>query len=130
MVKPKKVLFLALDGHHYTINALVKSFELINPNTFNFSGGSMKVIVHIFTSAFIVAIKIAAPIVAGLFFISVALGLVARTVPQMNVFIVGFPLQIGMGLTLIWFSMSYFGIIFKRNLYEIPKHLFGIMGTF
>ena len=124
------LLFLVLDGHHFLINAAVQSFELINPNTFNFSSGSMKIIMHIISSAFIVAIQIAAPMVAGLFFISVALGLVARTVPQMNVFIVGFPLQIGMGLIMFWFSMSYFGVVFKHNLYEMPKILIGIMQSF
>ncbi len=124
------LLFLALDGHHFLINAAVQSFELINPNTFSFSGGSMKILMDVFTSAFTVAIKIAAPVVAGLFFISVALGLVARTVPQMNVFIVGFPLQIGMGLIMFYFSMTYFGMIFKHNLYEMPKNLIGIMQTF
>lgn len=124
------LFFLALDGHHFLINAAVQSFELINPNTFNFSGGSMKIYMDVFTSGFIVAIKMAAPVVAGLFFISVALGLVARTVPQMNVFIVGFPLQIGMGLIMFYFSMDYFGMVFKNNLYELPKNLIGIMQTF
>jgi flagellar biosynthetic protein FliR len=124
------LLFLALDGHHFLIHAVVQSFELINPNTFNFSGGTLQFIMEIFTAAFAVAIKIAAPIVAGLFFVSVALGLVARTVPQMNVFIVGFPLQIGMGLVMFWFSMNYFGQIFRKILYELPKQLYGLMLTF
>ena len=48
---------------------------------------------------------------AILFFISVGLGLVARTVPQMNVFIVGFPLQIGVGLLMVGLSMSFFSIV-------------------
>ena len=124
------LLFLALDGHHFLINAVVQSFELINPNTFNFSAGTMQFVLDIFSSAFTVAIKIAAPVVAGLFLVSVALGLVARTVPQMNVFIVGFPLQIGIGLIILWFSISYFGIVFKHSLYELPKNIFELMQTF
>jgi flagellar biosynthesis protein FliR len=124
------LLFLALDGHHFLINAVVQSFELINPNTFNFTGGTLQFILSLFSSAFVVAIKIAAPVIAGLFFVSVALGLVARTVPQMNVFIVGFPLQIGMGLIMFYFSMTYFGMIFKHTLYELPKNLIGLMQTF
>jgi len=43
---------------------------------------------------FELALKIGAPVIAMMFFMSVGLGLVARTVPQINVFIVGFPLQI------------------------------------
>ena len=84
---------------------------------------------RVFSAAFVTAVKFSAPMMAVLFFISVALGLVARTVPQMNVFIVGFPLQIGMGLLMLWFSLWFFGLIFKKQVLDLPESFFGIMQT-
>jgi flagellar biosynthetic protein FliR len=57
---------------------------------------------------FVTALKIAAPLMAVMLFTNVALGVVARTVPQMNIFIVGFPLQISMGLIFIGLTAPLF----------------------
>ena len=67
---------------------------------------------------------------AILFFISVGLGLVARTVPQMNVFIVGFPLQIGVGLFMVGLSMSFFSIVVQGQIEQLPERFLGIMQSF
>jgi len=123
------LLYLALNAHHLTVFALVESFEMINPHTLSFSADTFSFILKVFSSTFVVAVKIAAPIMAILFFISVGLGLVARTVPQMNVFIVGFPLQIGVGLLMIGFTMSIFGIVFKQQIMTLPSWLMGLMQT-
>jgi flagellar biosynthetic protein FliR len=55
-----------------------------------------------------IAIKTGAPIIAVLLFMSVGMGLVARTVPQINIFIVGFPLQIAIGLIGIGLTLPVF----------------------
>ncbi len=123
------LLYLALNAHHLTIYALVESFQLINPQQFGFSAGTMALILKLFATTFVVAVKIAAPIMAILFFISVGLGLVARTVPQMNVFIVGFPLQIGVGLLMVGLSMSFFSILFKNLVGELPGQLVSLLHT-
>ena len=123
------LFFLVLDGHHIIIQAIVESFKMINPHRFNFSGLTMQYLLNLFSGAFITAVKFAAPMVATLFFISVALGLIARTVPQMNVFIVGFPLQIGMGLLVLWFSLSFFAMLFKKQIFNLPENIIGLMHT-
>ena len=66
---------------------------------------------------FVVAAKIAAPVIAVLFFTSVALGLIARTVPQMNIFIVGFPLKLAIGLLGVGFSLPLLSYLL-RNLFH------------
>jgi Bacterial export proteins, family 1. len=60
----------------------------------------------------------------------VGLGLVARTVPQMNVFIVGFPLQIGVGLLMVGMSMSFFSMIIQGEVEQLPERFLGIMQSF
>jgi flagellar biosynthetic protein FliR len=64
---------------------------------------------------FVIAIKIGAPVIMSLLVTSVALGLIARTIPQMNVFIVGFPLKIGMALIVLGFSFPFFSEVFHRS---------------
>jgi len=84
---------------------------------------------RLFTGTFTIAVKIAAPIMAILFFLSVGLGLVARTVPQMNVFIVGFPLQIGVGLLMVGLSISFFSLLVQQQMYELPGKFIGFLQT-
>ena len=124
------LMFLALDAHHIIIGAIVESFFLINPSQINFSTFTPEIILLLFKATFVTAVKIAAPIMAILFFISVGLGLVARTVPQMNVFIVGFPLQIGVGLLMVGLSMSFFSIVVQGQIEQLPERFLGIMQSF
>lgn len=123
------LLYLALNAHHLTIYSLVESFQLINPAQITFSAGTMALLMKIFAGTFVVAVKIAAPIMAILLFISVGLGLVARTVPQMNVFIVAFPLQIGVGLLMVGATMSFFVMLMTRHIAQLPNWLMGLMQT-
>ena len=124
------LIFLAADAHHIIIQAIVESFYLINPSQINFSTFTPEIILMLFKATFITAVKIAAPIMAILFFISVGLGLVARTVPQMNVFIVGFPLQIGVGLLMVGLSMSFFSIVVQGQIEQLPERFLGVMQSF
>jgi flagellar biosynthesis protein FliR len=124
------LIFLAADAHHFIIGAVVQSFELINPALVDFSDVTPEFILKIFVSMFLVAIKISAPIMAILFFLSVGLGLVARTVPQMNVFIVGFPLQIGVGLVMVGLFLPFFSVVLQNQIAELPARLATLMRTF
>ncbi len=121
------LIFLATDAHHYILQAIVDSFFVINPFEIDFASITPDYMLHLFSNTFIIAIKIAAPVMAILFFLSVGLGLVARTVPQMNVFIVGFPLQIGVGLLMVGLSMSFFNILVQHEMNELPMKIMGFM---
>lgn len=111
------LVFLALDAHYWFILAISKSFELIQPLGFCFTDSLMEAIIGLSCDMFIIAAKIAAPIMAVLLFTSVALGLIARTVPQMNIFIVGFPLKLAIGLLGVGFSLPLLSYLL-RNLFQ------------
>ena len=121
------LIFLAIDAHHFIIQAIVESFFIINPAEINFASITPKYMLYLFSATFTTAVKIAAPIMAILFFLSVGLGLVARTVPQMNVFIVGFPLQIGVGLLMVGLSISFFNMLVQQQMYELPGKFMGFL---
>ena len=120
-------IFLATDAHHYIFQAIVDSFFVINPFEINFASVTPEYMLHLFSATFTTAVKISAPIMAILFFLSVGLGLVARTVPQMNVFIVGFPLQIGIGLLMVGLSISFFSILVQNEMHDMPNKFMGFM---
>ncbi|MFO7569282.1 MAG: flagellar biosynthetic protein FliR [Smithellaceae bacterium] len=102
------LLFLTVNAHHLFFSAIAQSYEFIAPLGFHFSGQLMQAIFDVSKEMFVIALKIGAPIMAVMLFTNVGLGVVARTVPQMNIFIVGFPLQISMGLIFLGFTTPLF----------------------
>lgn len=111
------LIFLVLDAHYWFILAISSSFELIPPLGFCFTNSLMEAIVSLSCDMFVIAAKVAAPVIAVLLFTSVALGLIARTVPQMNIFIVGFPIKIAIGLLGVGFSLPLLSVML-RNLFK------------
>jgi flagellar biosynthetic protein FliR len=102
------LVFLTVNAHHLFFHAIIQSYAVLPPLTFHFSGQLMQLIFEVSRDMFIIALKLAAPIMAVMVFTNVALGIVARTVPQMNIFIVGFPLQISIGLIFLGLTAPYF----------------------
>lgn len=109
--------FLALNAHHFFILAIAKSFEVVPLLTFSFTNSLMEALLRLSCDMFVVAAKVAAPIIAILLFTSVALGLLARTVPQMNIFIVGFPLKLAIGLLAVGLTLPLLSAML-RNLFQ------------
>jgi len=108
------LLFLALNAHHWFLKSLAESFKIVPIFNFNISSSLLEYFMKLAGNMFIVAIKVAAPVMAALLIASVCLGLVARTVPKMNVFLVGMPLKIGLGLIFIAFSLPYMASFLKQ----------------
>jgi flagellar biosynthetic protein FliR len=112
------LIFLAINGHHLVILALSKSFTLVPLTGLHFSGGMVKQILRYSADLWVIAFQLGAPVISALFLASVALGIIARTVPQMNVFIVGFPLNIALGLLVVGLTLNYF-LAYVRQFFEI-----------
>ncbi len=91
------MLFLSLNGHLMLLGGLAQSFELVPPGGLLINPVLGEHLIVFSGQLFVMALKIAAPIMASLFLVDLALALVARAAPQMNVLFVGFPLKIGVG---------------------------------
>lgn len=102
------LVFLAVDAHHIFFSAIIQSYSVLNPLAFHFSAPLMQVILSYSKDMFVVAVKLAAPLMAVMLFTNVGLGIVARTVPQINIFIVGMPLQIAIGLIFLGITAPLF----------------------
>lgn len=117
------LLFLAMNGHHLILSGLLDSFILVplGEVTFRFSGAAA--LARLSAGVFILAVKIASPVMLALLLTDTALGIIARTVPQMNVFIVGFPLKIAIGLFVVGLSLPVFAYVFQGSLTGLQDSL-------
>lgn len=124
------LIFLISNGHHLLIRGLVDSYKLIPIGHFAFSNDLVNQMISIFSQVFIIGFKIASPILATIFLANALLGILARTMPQMNVFVVGMPLKVTIGLLVLFFTMPVFTVIlqylFENMFREIDAflHLF------
>ena len=101
------LIFLTINAHHWFLHAVADSFRLVPPCSFHFSNSLMTQLIDLGGDMFVIAIKVGAPVIAALFLMSVAFGLAARTVPQMNIFFVAMPIKILVGLLFIALSFPY-----------------------
>ena len=96
------MIFIAINGPHMLIMATVESYK--TAQVFEIIQDSRTVFIALADSMgamFLVALKLAFPILITLFILSVTLGLLAKAAPQMNIFMLGFPIQIGVGFLIM-----------------------------
>ncbi len=125
------LIFMAIQGHHWFVEAVVDSYRIIPIGQVRFSPEMIEIIWELARHMWIIAFKIAAPVLGLLFLSTVAMGIIARTVPQMNVFIVGFPLQIALGLFMLAAVLPMFYVILEKSfllLHEMFVPLMKAMG--
>jgi flagellar biosynthetic protein FliR len=92
------LVFLAINAHHMFFSALVQSYSILPPMSVVLSSRLVEMMMQLGGNMFVVAVKVGAPLITVLLITTIALGLVARTVPQMHIFIVAMPLKIILGL--------------------------------
>jgi flagellar biosynthetic protein FliR len=119
--------FLTINAHHWFLMALADSFHLVPPFGFKISGSLIEQLIQIAGNMFVIAIKVGAPVIAALLLASIAFGLIARTVPQMNVFFVAMPLKIIIGLLFIGFSLPYLSSFLKAIFSNLGDTIFLLM---
>ncbi len=107
------LLFLIFDIHHYFFLALGESLKLFPPGVLKSPKEIFYLLVLHGEDIFRLAIKILAPAMAILLLIQIALGIVSRFVPQVNVMIVSFPLTIGVGLFFFGLTLEVLGRVLE-----------------
>jgi len=113
------LMILGTNAHYFIFHAIAESFKRIPLMGFSPTANLWALFIETSKNVFVIALKFAAPTMVVLLLSSVALGIVARTVPQMNIFIVGLSLQIVIGFTVLIFSASMFGILYGQTLADM-----------
>lgn len=124
------LIFFTINAHYYFIKGMVDSFSLIPPMGVHFNGELMGVLTKMTADVFVTALQLGAPIMAVLLLVNVALGLAARTVPQMQIFIVAMPLQIIVGLVFLGFSMPFVRVFLVNTFTNFGDTIMTIIGFF
>lgn len=102
------LMLLSVDGHHSIISALVDSYNFIPMGSFKYTEGTMNLLVDTLAKSFEIGFKLSSPIAAIIFLTDIVLGIMSKTIPQMNVFVVGMPLKVIVGLLIVLISMPIF----------------------
>ncbi len=109
--------FLAMNGHLYMISALAESFHTL-PIGSMMSAQGYNGIVHWGGMIFVYAVQISLPILAALLITNIALGILTRAAPQLNIFAVGFPITLAIGFFVLALSIPYFIPILDRLIQD------------
>ena len=107
------MLMLSTNSHHYLIAAMVKSYAYIPINPSNLPSNYL-FYVQLVSHVFALAIQLAMPIFGALLVSDVGVGLLSRTVPQLNIFAVIFPVKIVFGFVILFLSIPFFGETIAR----------------
>ncbi len=121
------LIFLSIDGHHFLLRALFLSYEKIPLAGAVFPAGLAEQLSFFTGAIFDIALRVMAPVMVALFITDIALGFMARVAPQMNVFLVGFPLKIGVGLLVITLVISFFPYIFGKLFTQFQQDIVGLI---
>ena len=128
------MIFLMMNGHHYLLSGLMDSYQWMPLSNEFFSriydGSITEFLTRTFATTFMVALQVAAPVTVAMFLTDVGLGFLAKTAPQYNVFVIGMPLKIIIGLFMIFLLMPSLAVVFERlfsMLFEHLEQLFGII---
>lgn len=95
------LIFLIINGHHWLLQGLLLSYDVVPINTMSFNIKFIEGLISLTSNMFIIAFQIAAPMVGVLFITDFIMGIISRTVPQMNVFLVGMPAKILIGFVVL-----------------------------
>ncbi len=117
------LLFLVSNGHHMVLYTLFESLKILHPGAVTVTEGLYKVVTHFTREMFILSVKLLAPVMAILLFSQVALGILAKTVPQMNLLILSFGLNIGLGLFFLGLSIQLFWPVMTKSIMEAANLL-------
>ncbi len=115
------LLFLSLQGHHLLLRGIFQSFEVLELGQAFPILISGDYIIRIVGNLFYISFMMALPVIAILFISDIVFGFLARTIPQINMFSVGIPTKILLGIMVLFLSLPTFGNYFR----EVFQGMFG-----
>ena len=120
------LIFLSLDIHHLFFHVMVDSYRLLPPGMINLSGDAVPIVLEMTAHMFVLAVQISAPVLAILITSNMVLGLLARVFPQLNVFMLSFPVNIGLALFIIGLTIHVMPAIISREFDTVIENFIRI----
>lgn len=121
------LVYLTLDGHHLFIQALFDSYSLIPVGKVILTQDFISFLLALFGGVFVIAVKLSVPIVGALLVTDIVMGIMSRTIPQMNIFMVGMPAKILLGFSVLLISLPFYIYLLNKLIEDLVKHLYQLM---
>lgn len=120
------IIFFSMNGHHKLIEGIQQSFKLI-PIGESIISNNFTYIINVFVECFVIGFKIAVPIVLALIITDLVIGLISRSVPQLNVMIIGMPLKVLVGVVFFIIALPFVLNEVHNLINNIPDILDGTL---
>ena len=111
------IYFLAVNGHHMIVAALVESFRAVPFNAVTWHPAMADFMGDVTNGIFLVGMKIAMPVTFSILMTNVGMGILARTMPQMNIFVVGVPMHLMIGTAMLAMIMPFY-VLFLDVMFD------------
>ena len=118
-------LFLSLDGHHLLIRAVAESLRVLPVGPASLNGAGIGMVLTLAGGIFVVALKLASPVLVLVLMINGALGVLTKMIPQLNVMVVGFGLNVAAGFFVLAASQPFAFRVLENSF----GGLLGTLGT-
>lgn len=109
------LIFLAIDGHHLFFRLAVRSYDLLPPGHLNLSGEAVPFLMELASRMFALGVQFSAPVLILLLLSGLILGVLARVFPQLNVFLLSFPLNIATAFVVIALTLELAAALLSRE---------------
>lgn len=122
------LLFMAVDGHHSLLMAISYSYTLIPVTMGVLDMTLVSAMIQLFIQIFTLGVRIAVPFIVVFLICDIALGIIARTVPQLHVFILSFPIKTGIGMITMIAVIPLLAVLVNDIFSQMENDLGMIMG--
>lgn len=124
------ITFLSINGHHVLLSALFASFKLIPVTGVVLPVALAEFMVNMVSWMLIIAVKISLPVIVALLLTDMALGILARTMPQMNIFVVGVPGKIIIGIFVLSIALPFYIFFLEMAFDGMYNNIFSLLSLF
>lgn len=111
------LIFLGVGGHRQTVAALLDTFGVIPVMSFHYDQSVLMLLVEVLSSAFVLGIRVAGPVLIALFLLGTALGFLSRTMPQFNILTIGFTLRLLVAMGTAGLALAACRELFVDSIY-------------
>lgn len=116
-------LFFIFNMHHYLIESIINSFQIVPIGAVDFANFNILGVLVLFSRVFEIGFNLAAPMVIIVLLTDIVLGIISKSVPQINVLMLGMPIKAMVGFALSLVMMSWLMNSLTDILYLIPDYI-------
>lgn len=121
------LIFLTINGHFIFFHALVRSFTLLPPGGITLRGDAVPYLMQLTTQMFVLGVQFSAPVLSVLLLTNLILGVLARVFPQLNVFMLSFPINISVAFSAIAITLNLAALLITREINDLGSRILNML---